>query len=332
VISWGSDREAISPENLFLEVFPDFGRANHYAKMMPIKGRAFSGEGCQGKDQEKKGAPGSVCPSGSTETRRVVGSNCFFQTRIGSKRKKIWYNSIMVRLFGLILVVGLAVFLDSQTSSEKLFTARREKMTKEQIITKGITDPFIVAAFLKVKRHLFVIPELYSVAYEDRTLPIADGQEINRPYDVALMTSIIASRGAKRVLEIGTGSGYQAALLAEVTGEVFTIEFHAELADTAKKRLQLMGYRNIRFKVGDGKIGWAEFAPFDGIIVTCSPEDIPQPLIDQLAKGGRMVIPITYSLLVQELVMVEKDTKGKLKKRNLIPVSISPMIRGDHGN
>jgi len=205
-------------------------------------------------------------------------------------------------------------------------------MTKEQIITKGITDPFIVAAFLKVKRHLFVIPELYSVAYEDRTLPIADGQEINRPYDVALMTSIIASRGAKRVLEIGTGSGYQAALLAEVTGEVFTIEFHAELADTAKKRLQLMGYRNIRFKVGDGKIGWAEFAPFDGIIVTCSPEDIPQPLIDQLAKGGRMVIPITYSLLVQELVMVEKDTKGKLKKRNLIPVSISPMIRGDHGN
>jgi len=211
--------------------------------------------------------------------------------------------------------------------SEAEYARAREKMVGEQILERGITDPRILAVFRKVKRHLFVAPPYRSQAYGDFPLPIEEGQTISQPYIVAIMTSVIAPDFKKKVLEIGTGSGYQAAVLAELVREVYTIEIKPALAQSSKKLLEELGYRNIRFRTGNGYIGWPEAAPFDGIIVTCSPDHIPAPLIEQLAVGGRMVIPISYSTTVQDLLLVEKLPDGKLKKTNLIPVLFVPMIR-----
>ena len=210
---------------------------------------------------------------------------------------------------------------------EAEFTAAREKMVREQILERGITDPRILDVFRRVKRHLFVAPPYRGQAYGDFPLPIEEGQTISQPYIVAIMTSVIAPDFKKKVLEIGTGSGYQAAVLAELVREVYTIEIKPALAQSSKKLLEELGYRNIRFRTGNGYIGWPEAAPFDGIIVTCSPDHIPAPLIEQLAVGGRMVIPISYSTTVQDLLLVEKLPDGKLKKTNLIPVLFVPMIR-----
>jgi protein-L-isoaspartate(D-aspartate) O-methyltransferase len=210
---------------------------------------------------------------------------------------------------------------------EARFSAAREKMVKEQILERGITDARILDVFRKVRRHLFVAPSYQSQAYGDFPLPIEEGQTISQPYIVAIMTSVIAPDFKKKVLEIGTGSGYQAAVLAELVREVYTIEIKPALARKSKELLQGMGYRNIRFRTGNGYLGWPEAAPFDGIIVTCAPDHIPPQLIEQLAVGGRMVIPISYSTSVQDLLLVEKLANGKLKKTNLIPVLFLPMIR-----
>jgi protein-L-isoaspartate(D-aspartate) O-methyltransferase len=161
----------------------------------------------------------------------------------------------------------------------------------------------------------------------DFPLPIEEGQTISQPYIVAIMTTVIAPDYKKKVLEIGTGSGYQAAVLAELVREVYTIEIIPQLARKSKKLLEDLGYKNIHCRTGNGYLGWPEAAPFDGIIVTCSPDHIPAPLIEQLAVGGRMVIPISYSTTVQDLLLVEKLANGKLKKTNLIPVLFVPMIR-----
>ncbi len=211
--------------------------------------------------------------------------------------------------------------------SEEEFTIARGKMVKEQILERGITDPRLLNALLKVKRHLFVAPNYRDQAYGDFPLPIEEGQTISQPYIVAIMTSVIAPDSRKKVLEIGTGSGYQAAVLAELAREVYTIEIIPHLAQKSKKLLEGLGYKNINFRTGDGFLGWPEAAPFDGIIVTCSPDHIPPPLIEQLAVGGRMVIPIRYSNTVQDLLLVEKLPNGKIKKTNLIPVLFVPMIR-----
>jgi protein-L-isoaspartate(D-aspartate) O-methyltransferase len=229
------------------------------------------------------------------------------------------------RLFLFLPLLLLPMLLAAET--EVQFTAAREKMVKEQILGRGITDPRILDVFRKVKRHLFVAPSYQSQAYNDSPLPIGFGQPISQPYIVAIMTSVIAPDYKKKVLEIGTGSGYQAAVLAELVREVYTIEIIPTLAQSSKKLLEGLGYRNIHFRTGDGYIGWPKAAPFDGIIVTCSPDHIPTALIDQLAVGGRMVIPISYSTAVQDLLLVEKLADGKLKKTNLIPVLFVPMIR-----
>lgn len=213
-------------------------------------------------------------------------------------------------------------------TSEREFTAKREKMVREQVLERGITDPRLLHALLKVKRHLFVGPAFQAAAYGDFSLPIEEGQTISQPYIVAIMTTVIAPDYKKKVLEIGTGSGYQAAILAELVREVYTIEINPKLARKSKELLNSLGYRNIRCRTGDGYLGWPEAAPFDGIIVTCAPDHIPPPLIEQLAVGGRMVIPIIYSTTVQELLLVEKLANGKLKKTNLIPVLFVPLIRG----
>jgi protein-L-isoaspartate(D-aspartate) O-methyltransferase len=225
------------------------------------------------------------------------------------------------------LLLLLLPLLLPAARDEAAFSAAREKMVREQILERGITDPRILGAFRHVQRHLFVVPAYRDQAYGDFPLPIEEGQTISQPYIVAIMTSVIAPDSRKKVLEIGTGSGYQAAVLAELVREVYTIEIFPTLARKSKEMLQGIGYRNIHFRTGNGYVGWPEAAPFDGIIVTCAPDHIPAPLIEQLAVGGRMVIPISYSTSVQDLLLVEKLPNGKLKKTNLIPVLFVPMIR-----
>jgi len=227
----------------------------------------------------------------------------------------------------LILIFGLLVPALGQRQSDNFSLLRRE-MVDTQIMEKGITDRRILDAFSTVKRHLFVNPALRYKAYADCDLPIGEDQTISKPYIVALMTYVVAPQKNKKVLEIGTGSGYQAAILAELVKNVYTIEIMENLAETARERLVSMKYKNIYFKTGDGYLGWEEHAPYDAIIVTCAPDHIPQPLIDQLAVGGRMVIPVSYSQSVQELILIEKDKHGKLKRTNLIPVQFVPLIRG----
>jgi len=225
------------------------------------------------------------------------------------------------------LLLLLLPLLLPAVKDEAAFAAAREKMVREQIMERGIIDERILGAFRKVKRHLFVAPSYRDQAYSDFPLPIEENQTISQPYIVAIMTSVIAPAYKKKVLEIGTGSGYQAAVLAELVREVYTIEIFPSLARSSEKLLRDQGYRNIHFRTGNGYLGWPEAAPFDGIIVTCAPDHIPAPLIEQLAVGGRLVIPISYSTTVQDLLLVEKLPNGKLKKTNLIPVLFVPMIR-----
>jgi len=212
---------------------------------------------------------------------------------------------------------------------ETIYLKMRQKMVEEQIFKRGIVDPMILDAFMRVKRHLFVRPELRDLAYEDSPQDIGEGQSIAQPYIAAVMTFAVEPDMSKKVLEIGTGSGYHTAVLAELVNHVYTIELVAWRAQLAKKRLDAMGYKNISFRVGNGYEGWKTYAPYDCIIVTVNEDHIPQPLIDQLAVGGRMIIPVRYSSTVQELILLEKiDNKGEFKKMNLIPIQMVPMIRG----
>jgi protein-L-isoaspartate(D-aspartate) O-methyltransferase len=195
-------------------------------------------------------------------------------------------------------------------------------MVSEQIVERGVSDPRVLAAMRKVPRHLFVPPDFLHVAYTDGPLPIGHEQTISQPYIVALMTELLELEGGERVLEIGTGSGYQAAVLAEIAGEVYTIEIVEALAATARERLSLLGYDSVRVMFGDGYRGWPEHAPFDAVIVTAAPDHIPEPLIEQLAAGGRLVIPVGD--LYQELLQVTKTDRGVVERR-VIPVRFVPM-------
>ncbi len=226
------------------------------------------------------------------------------------------------------LLIGLALLFAQ--GDEATLRQLRERMVKRDIAGRGIVDPLILQAFRKVERHRFVAPSLRLKAYDDTLLPIAEGETISQPYIVALMTTALAPTRQKRVLEIGTGSGYHAAILGELAQEVYTIEINVQLASAARKLLENLGYRNIHCRTGDGYLGWPGAAPFDGIIVTCSPDHIPDPLLAQLAIGGRMVIPIRYSSTVEGLILIEKGAEGKLKKTDLIPVQFVPLIRGNH--
>ncbi len=208
------------------------------------------------------------------------------------------------------------------SDSKPDYGALRKKMIHDQIEARGITDKNILRAFDKVERHLFVDSSLRDEAYNDYPLPIGEGQTISQPYIVAVMTDALDLDSDDKVLEIGTGSGYQAAILAELVDSVFTIEIVESLGISAQKRLHDMGYDNIFVRVGDGYRGLPEHAPFDAIIVTCAPENIPQPLIDQLAEGGKMIIPVGTSW--QELVLVEKRGK-KISKSSIAPVRFVPM-------
>lgn len=202
------------------------------------------------------------------------------------------------------------------------FARARKQMVETQIIARGVNDKRVLNAMLEVERHRFVPKYLSAFAYTDRPLPIGEGQTISQPYIVALMTELLKLEGDEKVLEIGTGSGYQAAILAELSKEVYTIEILEPLAKRAKRLLKDLGYKNIAVKHGDGYIGWEEHAPFDAIIVTAAPEYVPQPLIQQLAEGGRMVIPVGD--IWQELKLLNKN-KGRIESKAIIPVRFVPM-------
>lgn len=206
------------------------------------------------------------------------------------------------------------------------FTTLREKMVKEQLVHRGISDSKTLDAMRKVPRHLYVPRNMEEAAYDDNPLPIGYQQTISQPYIVALMTEITRPEKGKTALEIGTGSGYQAAVLAEIVDTVYTIEIVPELAKESAQRFGELGCRNIISKYGDGYKGWPEYAPFDIIIVTAAPEEIPQPLLDQLAEDGRLVIPVGSAYDIQELVLVTKKN-GKILRQRITSVRFVPFRR-----
>ena len=205
------------------------------------------------------------------------------------------------------------------------FAAERERMVNEQFVRRGIHDLRVLAAMRKVPREEFVPAQLRNESYRDSPLPIGHDQTISQPYIVASMTEQLRPKSTDRILEVGTGSGYQAAILAELVAEVYTVEIIEPLARNAQALLERLGYSNVHVKAGDGYKGWPEHAPFDVIIVTCAINHVPSPLIAQLKEGGRMMIPVGESF-AQELYLFEKE-KGELKKSAVLPVVFVPMQR-----
>lgn len=203
---------------------------------------------------------------------------------------------------------------------------RRKRMVEEQIEARGVSDEKVIAAMLKVKRHLFVPEESRQLAYQDYPLSLGHGQTISQPYIVAYMTELLNVEKGKKVLEVGTGSGYQAAVLAEIVQEVYTIEIVENLAVSAGKKLKELGYKNVFVKHGDGFKGWPEHAPYDVIMVTAAPAEIPEKLIKQLKVGGRMVIPI--GSFYQDLYLITRTRTG-FEKERMLSVRFVPMIKGN---
>jgi protein-L-isoaspartate(D-aspartate) O-methyltransferase len=215
-----------------------------------------------------------------------------------------------------------AVAAQSKATASDSFALAREAMVADQIRARGIRAPAVLTAMRKVPRHRFVPAEVTHMAYNDHAVPIGSGQTISQPYIVAYMTEAAEISPRDKVLEIGTGSGYQAAILGEVAREVYTIEIIPELADGARKTLGELGYTNVHAKAGNGYLGWPESAPFDAILVTAAPDEVPQALVDQLAPGGKMVIPVGE--IVQNMMIIEKTRSGVVERRT-IPVRFVPM-------
>ncbi len=208
------------------------------------------------------------------------------------------------------------------------FQKARDRMVETQLVSRGISDPRVLEAMRKVCRHLFVDEALMDQAYSDHPLPIADKQTISQPYIVALMTESLELKGNEKVLEIGTGSGYQAAILAELAARVFSVERLPGLAHRANQVLQKLGYRNVVVRVADGTLGWPDEAPFDGILVTAGAPKVPQTLVDQLAVGGRLVIPVG-GRISQDLILVERTVDG-VRETDLGGVRFVDLV-GKHG-
>ncbi|MBD3640671.1 MAG: protein-L-isoaspartate(D-aspartate) O-methyltransferase [Marinobacter sp.] len=214
--------------------------------------------------------------------------------------------------------------------AEERFTSRRESMVDYQIISRGIDDPLVVEAMRRVHREAFVPDSLRDAAYEDGPLPIGAGQTISQPYIVALMTDALELRGGERVLDIGTGSGYAAAVLACIAAEVFSIERIPELAEQARKNLAAEGFDSVRVLCGDGTLGWPEEAPFDGIAVAAGAPDVPQALKHQLAVGGHLVIPVGSEHISQSLMRVTRVSEEDFRTENLGGVRFVPLL-GEQG-
>jgi protein-L-isoaspartate(D-aspartate) O-methyltransferase len=231
-------------------------------------------------------------------------------------------------LASALLLLFLLPYTVLAAEEDGSFRQAREQMVRSQLERRGISDQATLQAMRRVPRHHFVAESLAGEAYADRPLPIGYGQTISQPYMVAYMTQVVAPGLGRRILEIGTGSGYQAAVLAEAGAEVYSIEIIPELAKNAAERLRRLGFETIRVKAGDGYFGWAEHAPFDAIVVTAAAEFIPPPLLDQLKDGGRMVIPVGTPFFVQTLMLVEKRG-AEITTSSLMPVRFVPFRRAE---
>jgi protein-L-isoaspartate(D-aspartate) O-methyltransferase len=228
---------------------------------------------------------------------------------------------VMKCFFAILFVGGASLVL---MSDEDRYTQERNEMVQRQLASRDITEQKVLDAMKAVPRHLFVSPRYRSQAYADHPLPIDEGQTISQPYIVALMTQYIDIKKGQKVLEVGTGSGYQAAVLAQLTDKVYSIEIKENLAKKASLTLKSLDYSLVQVKHGDGYFGWEEFAPFDAIIVTCAANHIPPPLLNQLREGGRLIIPLGSTLYYQTLALVTK-VKGKPEVRHVLGVRFVPM-------
>jgi protein-L-isoaspartate(D-aspartate) O-methyltransferase len=227
----------------------------------------------------------------------------------------------MVRFLPLLFVCGLWLW------AADLYQGQRNRMVSEQIEARGVRQPEVLRAMRATPRHLFVPEPMRPQAYEDSPLPIGYGQTISQPYIVAVMTELLQADRPHKVLEIGTGSGYQAAVLSPLVKHVYTIEIVPELAKRSAELLRRLGHKNVTVRQGDGYLGWPEEAPFDRIILTAAPGEIPQILINQLKPGGRLVAPVGETILNQDLVVVEKSADGQIRERSVFPVMFVPMVR-----
>jgi len=241
-----------------------------------------------------------------------------------------------IGVFWVAVALSLAASVLLRAADDP-FKPARDRMVREiegdvrrtsERIGKAALDPLVIEVMARVPRHEFVPQGQRSQAYDNRPLPIGYGQTISQPYIVALMTDLLKVGPESKVLEVGTGSGYQAAILAEFVREVYSIEIIGELAETAAERLKKLGYGNVQVRTGDGYYGWKEHAPFDGIVVTAAAGHIPPPLIEQLKPGARMVIPVGGPFFVQQLMLVQKTESGELQTRQVLPVAFVPLTGG----
>lgn len=246
-------------------------------------------------------------------------------------RNSLHYHATALALSLLLFGIStslLATEKYAQQRAELVKTIEQDVRRTSQYIDKKALNPRVMAAMGKVPRHEFVPTTLRRFAYLNRPLPIGHGQTISQPYIVALMTDLINTQPGDKVLEVGTGSGYQAAILAEIVDKVYTIEIIKPLAERATEILRKLRYHNVEVKFGDGYYGWEEHAPFDAIVVTAAASHIPPPLVQQLKPGGRMIIPVGSLFLTQQLVIVEKNHQGKITTRQILPVSFVPLTGG----
>lgn len=251
-------------------------------------------------------------------------------------KKFIHLSCLLVRHIFALLCITVILILScssrqkyipaSQSYQELWWKPKAEQMVVSQIIARGVTDQRVIDVMKTTPRHLFVPADVIEYAYNDHPLPIGYGQTISQPYIVALMTELLNLTGNEKVLEIGTGSGYQAAILSQLTDSCYSIEVVKELADLSARRLDELGYNNVVVKWGDGYKGWPDQAPFDAIIITAAPEKVPEELINQLKTGGKMVVPV--GMLYQNLLVIIKTRKG-YQQRNIIPVRFVPMVHPD---
>lgn len=226
-----------------------------------------------------------------------------------------------------ITLLAVALAGASVCAQAQDWADRRTRMVEEQIAARNVEDPAVLEAMRTVPRHRFVPEPVRSAAYQDRPLPIGEEQTISQPYIVAYMTAAIRPDSTDRVLEVGTGSGYQAAILGEIVETVKTIEIRPELGRRARDLLDSLGYANVEVRIGNGFKGWPEHAPYDGIVVTAAPEEVPDALIRQLAPGGRLVVPVGPTGSVQQLTLIHRQEDGSIERRTLTPVRFVPMIR-----
>ena len=228
----------------------------------------------------------------------------------------------------LIFIIFLLIVIYEHDKIDEIddYIEKRQSMVLNQLRSRDIVDSEVLQAMLTVPRHQFVDEHIRESAYNDYPLSIGEGQTISQPYIVALMTQLLELKGNEKVLEIGTGSGYQAAVLAEIVEEVYTVEIYESLSKKSEKLLTDLGYQNTKFKIGDGYYGWEEYAPYDAIIVTCAPDHVPPSLLQQIKDdGGRIVIPVGGIWMVQTLMKIEK-IEGKIKSKGIIGVRFVPMI------